>query len=389
LSHFYDSLQHGLVAAGDIGELVEQFIYILARDNCLTTADTVELTYPTFKLKAFLNSLSANSVSKLQADCGNCEATKYAFERLMDADMSFSHFNRKFYTPDRSDILVSYLRSEAVVCMDGQKGIDLIIPLRLPAGAECLTRPLSPSVTSADYHQSPAEDPPGKKRKGSSAPVVEEEATATMRPGGIRSFNDAQFLADPSVLERRGGPLIRKIKLDKSSPTVTAQLLQAARLATDPESMIADYEELLSRTSFILVQVKNKIREEKNDAHSVDPFVSGILPKKSPCPPYLALLHEMRRPKSSPELMPPKMNRFGLTIGEATHESSPCLNFNRHEKEDVAQAINSLITATVEPLSVTRKLNDRLPLAFGAHVNSFKLSEKLFNSELAFTGDKD
>jgi hypothetical protein len=69
--------------------------------------------------------------------------------------------------------------------------------------------------------------------------------------------------------------------------------------------------------------------------------------------------------------------RFALTVGHAKEDSSPCLSYREVAgSELVSNLISMIINFNFEPITLTNELNERVALAFGALVNTFKPSEQ-------------
>ena len=341
LRNLLDSLQHRLVHAGNIGELVVQFICTLARDAAVDSQKNVTVTaYPTFTVNEFLAHLRKGSIMKLMEVSQGREA---GLQRLLKGTMSFTHFSQKRYTPSREDILKSFLRAEAIACMDGQCGIDLIIPVLL-------------------------DDSPGANEIGLS----------TCQPlRGVRSDNRIMIEARSSNLRvTASGAQVMQVNLLNDDPAITSKLLDevmdrmSANIPTDGVEISTE------RISFILIQVKNRITESSAADPWMDPTQYGIIVGDEKCPPYLAIRHELRATVTSPD-MNIIANRFGLVLDLGDESNTPCFAYKPRavpDDEKVSSLLNKLIKIHVEPLGVCESVNERLSLAFGALVDTIRLS---------------
>jgi hypothetical protein len=349
-------IEHKLVDIGNIGELVQQFFYIIARDSVVFGLNSVDfplapLQYPIFTVKQLLHSLHREAFDALsRVNPGDSE-----LQRLMSGKLSFSHFTHKNFTPNKKDILKSFLRAEAIVCMPGQAGIDLIIPVLL-----------------AKRHT------PSNVEYGGS----KDEAIR-----GIKRFNDNSFTNSCTILKAVDGAAFVTDEVDRCEPETTSKLWDSVKSTTADLSGQAD-EIDVNLVSFILIQVKNRIKPSKEADSNINPYYAGIFERKQKLTePFLAIRHEMRFQLDSVEIMESIKGGYGLVLGEVFKEQFPFLTYREKPSHAIfSREASHLIQNVRDEMSICKAMNDRIPLAFGAAVNTFKVSPKLIRKEQKLAG---
>jgi hypothetical protein len=366
LQHLLNGLEHNLVHAGNRGKLCQQLIYILARDAAVLglegpKSSPVSLHYPLFTVAEFLNYLRKGAVETLQVKYTELDHAVEAerqkrhvlqLERLLNGSLSFSHFSRVRFTPRKKEILRAYLRGQALVCMDGQAGIDLIIPVLLDAGHTTY-------MCSDDIH------------------------SGDVAPSGVRHSNDEMFLDHATSLK---DGIVKRVPVKIDDISIVEQMLGDDDEYSDPESA-ARAQAWQERISFILIQVENRLHISNIDDESIDPFYSGILEKKGSLQPYLAIRNEMGLRKL--EVMHQREGRFGLILGRCDEDNWPCLKYRSARKgECIADKILEIFTTSVEPINLCQDLEDRLALASGGLISEYSFSDVFSESVLEYIGQK-
>jgi hypothetical protein len=159
--------------------------------------------------------------------------------------------------------------------MDGQAGIDLIIPVLLDEGKT--TYMCSDDIESGD-----------------------------VAPSGVRHSNDKLFLDYATSLK---DGIVKRVPVEIDDTSIVEQLLRDDDVYSDPVSA-ATAQGLLERISFILIQVKNRLKASASDDSSNNPFYTGVLEREGTLQPYLAIRNEMRLTKVD-DIMEPRDGRFG------------------------------------------------------------------------------
>ena len=341
LRHLLGTLQHKLVSAGNIGEMVQQYIYTLARDSVvfgLEKTSGARLEYPTFSVSDFIKSLHSQSLS-------NISGTVQDKEAVLQGRMSFSHFIQLEYTPNKRDLLNLFIRGAAACCKAGQAGVDLIIPILMERSA----------LRATKY--------PGVKAGR-----------------GVYANCDALMSADYSQLV---GGLVKtgKVTLKDhkfSSELRTVGLSRSERVA-DTTGDITE-----ANISFLLCQVKNRVDPDENDDAKLTPVYCGVVESGEVTKqPYLAIRHELRtlsKTDATIETMKEETGRVGVVMYRMDSSTSPCLNYRREKLDTPTEdLLEQVLTTSVQCLKMTDEYPDRLVLAIGALPCQIKLSQALLD----------
>jgi hypothetical protein len=342
LRHLRASLQHKLVSPGEIGETISSVVFTLARDHTVFRSSSSTLSpimYPTFQLRDFLKSIQTGCIATLEAQ-GNTPQ----LERLLSATMSFSHFISIEYTPTRHDILEFFLRGAAIKCNQGQPGIDFIIPILLP----------------------PA---PGQTTRVS-------EGNQSL--GGITSHNDQQM---NSKFTRLVAGKLEESNVIREPKDLLEKLSNQSVINSSWVSGRAGSELDVDNISFILIQVKNRIKPDRKDDSKITPIFSGIVFEGEIEPPYLAIRHELRVEYSGDdatqhEAMAQLGSKHGLIIYRLKDETCPCFGYRMTpEDQPLSHVIDSVLTTSIHAVQMWSQMQDRLALAHGAFWRKLKSRE--------------
>ena len=239
--------------------------------------------------------------------------------------------------------------------MPGQAGIDLIIPVLL-----------------AKRHT------PSKVEYGGS----KDEAIR-----GIKRFNDNSFTNSCTILKAVDGAAFVTDEVDRCEPETTSKLWDSVKNTTADLSGPAD-EIDVNLISFILIQVKNRIKPSREADSNINPYYAGIIERKQKLTePFLAIRHEMRFQLDSVEIMESIKGGYGLVLGEVSKEQFPFLSYREKPSHAIfSREASHLIQNVRDEMSICKAMNDRIPLAFGAAVNTFKVSPKLIRKEQELAG---
>ena len=336
LRHLLGTLQHNLVSAGNIGELVQQYIYTLARDSVVfkgITLPVLPTEYPTFSVSDFLESLHSESLSNLSGSEEDKEA-------VLQGRMSFSHFIQLEYTPTKRDLLDLFIRGAAACCKAGQAGVDLIIPILM-----------KPSVDEARQYRGT------KAGRG-----VYENCDALMSADYSRIV-DGAFIT--------GG-------MTNHHPDISAAVAEVGRSRRTEIQQSAEISE--SNISFLLCQVKNRASVKVGADPKLKPAYCGICESgEKQTQPYLAIRHELRCDDDMGEgsdIMQESPGRVGLVMYRMTSANSPCLKFARADTDPLTEdLLEQVLTVSAPCIKVTEDSSNRLVLALGALPYQFKLSD--------------
>eukprot|EP01041_Mallomonas_annulata_P011455 gene11455-23959_t len=205
----------GGVAPGFCGEMISQYLLILARDKAI--ADSAP--FSTCKVVDFLRVINSQCIPNYGKNNKS--------SLILDGTISFNHFTELKYTPSVYDLTKCFLRMTAVQCKTGLSGIDLIIPVLLPRGKY---------KKETVSHQSPC--------------------TAGTKGHNDNVFNSKVFVESESDVQ------LHLKKLSTANKGILDNWNSFQRPCEIPENS----EITPDRMSFILIQVRNK----PNDAKSRD-----------------------------------------------------------------------------------------------------------------------
>jgi hypothetical protein len=267
--------------------------------------------------------------------------------------MSFSHFVKIEFTPERKDLLKYFLRGAAICCKAGQAGIDLIIPILLP-----------PVTGNA----------PTVIARGSAAVKRASKCSDSLLKRETRKFISGVFTTSP---------------YRDSTPHITRKLAQTIlsreKASLPPESGIFE----LDNMSFLLIQVKNrKTSESESDAH-LGVVYPGLIDAGDHSPPYLAIRHELRLSPGL-ELMEKVVGRVGLVMKGLSEETSPCLKYRSEEGDrKVSELIGQILDTNVQAIEMCDELSDRLVIGYASFTRELSISTKFLDELSKIEIDSD
>ena len=361
LGHLTGGLEHNLISAGEIGEVMTQFVYTLARDSCVfgTRIPSAEgklesinesILYPmrltTFTVRDLLSRMHEDSVATLTS--GTESARMPMLERLLSGRLNYSHFVKVNFTPTIEDIRLAYLRGQAFACPNGQAGIDLLIPVELPSD----TKVVSPTLFTT-----------GERRAG----------------GGIFENNDNLLSSEYS--EYDGTSKFSRKRPISIDPRLLANIIDNVKTTQSP--VVPDNCQIhLCNFGFVQIQVKNTIDNENAEDKKNHPGNCGILETNTINIPFLAIRHVLKGSVKVKNMNVEKLEqvnqhpyRFGLVIGSLNSQSSPCLLYNKFPNdEDLGQMLLKVVDARMEPFLALTDSESRFALAKGGFINKLKFS---------------
>jgi hypothetical protein len=317
-----DCLSVASVSPGEIGELVTEYWYCLARDR--VCKGFPEFTYPVFTVEKFLDSFFHPALAFLIA--GETKANETDIKAVLNGVLSFSHFIKIDYIPSPEMILDAYVRGTAIACCPRQPGIDLIIPMRLSN--------VPKTKTTVNAYQTPV------------------PCAQTSRK---RIFDDA-FINGSNPLHRQ--PVL------KDNPEREQLFEKRWKQKLHPTHGRTGSEINLASVSFILVQVKNSESNSAEDDIKIDPVYAKLVSNWEK--PYLAVKHVLKSEREDAvSSMAKKKNRVGLVLTGIDKHRSKCLD------EPLTKIIEELLVTEVNNYAQIPNLWQRLQQALSAPSRSF------------------
>ena len=379
LNHLIAGLEHNLVSPGEIGEVMTQFVLILARDQCvfgrrtgcigLSASLMYPLTYPSVTLREFLLQINTAAISTLESEfqANSIDPRAHMLQSLLSASVNFSHFVKISYTPTLEDLRLAYLRGCAFACADNQVGIDLIIPLKLER---------KPTQLSHSY-----------MTRRRSLLVTKGEKSPQ---GGVFPNNDALLKADiAQFVTAKNGQCERKRVINDDAELIkkTAKHLRRRQYPKEPPGT----EFPLNEISFGKIQTKNTPSSNNKADLKMHPGNCGIMDPNTIDRPFFALRNNLRgkNPIKRMATDTEKPFRFGLVVGEFKTATAPCLNYHKLDNdEDLGDLITKVIDARLKPVAQLPETLDRITLAGGGEINKVKFTEKALTAQNTSQGSE-
>jgi len=146
LETWLETIDQGLTDAGQIGELVTQAWWILARDHSLYSQLPVTHEFRLSTVRNLLMSLCPGAMGLLESAPSTARAntrpeailgkrkseSSEILEDLLASQTSFGQFVEIAYTPHRKELIWAFVNGVAFQARTSQPGADLIIPILLP-----------------------------------------------------------------------------------------------------------------------------------------------------------------------------------------------------------------------------------------------------------------
>ena len=238
---------------------------------------------------------------------------------LLRGTVSFNQFIEVSYTPSVSDLLCAYLLGVGIMCRRNQAGVDLVIPVMLPA---------RPGRSEAAFESASSLEFEGRKRLRSRVLHDDVSYNATSQRGVFDNSSSVMFADLKAGAKRKRDMLFGDI--EKMGDIWNPMTSIASKLLGD----LSEEERwsMTERMSAILVQVKNSPDSDSVDDANTTPERSVIRdvcgtwsdPKWRKA--YVAVKHVLLSNTAKLEAMrTPSVLQHGLVLKGFNEAEQPCM----------------------------------------------------------------